>query len=239
MFGRLAPLRAGLRLWAERHRLRIGVIVGLGSLVAVVFIAAVDFVREARRQEEQVQAAVLRTELAQFLLGLREEDGFPLLENARTASREIRKLSPLKWSKPQFSYFLQRDNSRTFNAQKIRWEIPRSCALEFSIPNTSNEGKQDGANAFKLTACITVVPNDPLGRYIYFSIVYPDEHVVELAPGGNLSNVDRVTLNLVGERQVGLDLVLQRPAAIAQDKRIPDRFRGFHDVTAFQSGSSR
>src|SRR5258708_1909742 len=104
MFGRRKYLRK-LRRSVERHRIALSVLISLALLASVIGYGMVDFFREVRQKEQLVQAASLKTELAQFLLFMREDDGFPLLDNAEVTSREERAVSVVTLRRPIFSFF--------------------------------------------------------------------------------------------------------------------------------------
>ncbi|HEY8098714.1 MAG TPA: hypothetical protein VIE65_21820, partial [Methylobacter sp.] len=230
MFG-LHSLRDIYR-WGRRRNYTITIILVGGLLTAFIFFAIYDFLQTAKAKDEQIQTADLRNELAQFTLALREDDGYPLLDNPEQLSKTTRPLTVISLRKPFFSYFLNTGNARTFSTKEIRWEMPRSCTVEFSSVVDRQSNKENLSN--KLQACLAVVPEDPNGRYIYFSIRYPDSQILRHVPGTSVKSSDFVSLNLKGERELKLNLVFHQ-SQYAQSK-FPSkmaRFAGLHEVTAY------
>src|SRR5450759_1453389 len=87
-------------------------------LAALSAFAIYDFVRTAKTKDEQVQTAARKSELAQFILGLREDDGFPLIENPVQLSRATRPIGVILLKKPLFGYLLNRRNAKSFETRK-------------------------------------------------------------------------------------------------------------------------
>jgi signal transduction histidine kinase len=205
----------------------MSIAIGLLFLCAATALAITDLLSEVRFREREAQVANLKNELAQFVMALREEDGLPLLENAEASSRTERPIQVLKWNKPLFTFFLQQSNIRKFRTANIRWEVPQSCITEFSNAN----------ERFRVQLCVTVFPNDPAGRYIYFSTIYPDNRVVEHLRGRGLQNVDRIRLSVQGRKVTAIDLVFERPRYIEAYPGRASNFAGFHQVTGYGTGS--
>jgi signal transduction histidine kinase len=232
MFG-LKRVKRLIRKRLIRYSIALTALLAFGALGGVIAYAVYDLVSELRHKEQVARSASLKTELAQFVLALRDEDGFPLLDNLDRTSRENRSIAILQWSKPLFTYFLQDRNIRTFQAANLRWESPRSCTVEFTAPSGS---RPSDLSPFRVRVCMAVVPSDAAGRYIYFSLQYPDDNVVVHRQGEPLARVDRVVLAFVGERPTKFDLVYETPRVLANYPSLAKRLGGIHDVTAYASG---
>jgi signal transduction histidine kinase len=200
----------------------------------LIGFAIADFIATARQKDQELQSAGLKSELAQFVLAIREDDYFSLLENPAKLSRESRTSSVLTWTRSFFTYFLQKGNARTFNVKTLRWEPPRSCVVEYSKDEIE---ARPGTKVFKLQACFAAVSNDLTGRYVYFSLRYPDNQIVRHQRGADVLASDRVTLTLKGDRLVRFDLVFEPPyLAEVRNPNHRTRFSGIHEVTAYLAG---
>lgn len=132
--------------------------------------------------------------------------------------------------KPFFAYLLNRQNARRLTADKIVWEAPRPCVVEFvgkALPSS-------GDTPFATQACFAVVPSEAVGRFAYFSIRYPTDVIRRHRPGANLSGEDRVVIRFDSAKVPPIVLVYRAP--ILATSRYPsqiDRFAGIHEVSAF------
>lgn len=201
-------------------------------LTAFIAFAIYDFLRTAKEKEEEIQTAGLNSELAQLSLALREDDGYPLLENSEQLSKVNRPLSIISFKKSFFSYFLNTSNAKAFNTKDIKWEMPRSCTVEF-YPTVEKKGN-DQFFLNKLRACLGVIPGDVSGKYIYFAIQYPSDEIHRHTSGKALVNSDYVSLNLKGDQELKVNLVFHSSNyALSRYPSQMARFSGLHEVTAY------
>jgi signal transduction histidine kinase len=232
MFGKL-PIKEKIKHALRRRRLALYVFASLFLAIISISLAIGDFIVTARQKDQQLQVAGLKSELAQFILALRDDEGLSLLDNSFWLGRELRPISILSANKSFFTYFLQRENARSFNKQNIKWDPPKSCVVEFTTLDGTITPRGD---VFRLHACFAVVPTDPNGRYVYFSLRYPDHKIIRHKRGDKISASDRVSLYVKGSRTTRLELVFE-PTALALS-RYPshkNRFSGVHEVTAYWS----
>lgn len=201
-----------------------------GSLVIVLIIYAMfDFVQTARAKDEQVQTSTLNGELAQFILGTKEEDGSSMLENPDDYAAAKRAPRVVTVKKAVFSYLLNAQNVKTFKTEAISWEPPKSCVTEFC--STPKVGTKKAVN---VRTCFYVSQQDYSGRFIYFSIAYPLAEVARHIRGSKAQDSSHLLLRLQGERATNLYLVFEAPTiAVARYPSQMRRFAGLHEVTAY------
>lgn len=222
--------RAIRRLW-EHAPFTTAATFGALLLLGLIGTAIWDSVTSARASSHRVYASTLSAELSNFLLNVRGADGASLLDNPAEFSTTRRPLQPITLRRSFYSYLLNRANARSFAVDKLTWEPPRPCILEFVRPESSSSPVQ---------ACVAVSPEQATGRYIYFFFRYPTRRVQRHQPGANIAQADRLVLSIVGERSTSIVLVFQTPTLAAS--RYPSqiaRFADIHELTAFAGGSSR
>lgn len=127
MFGRQMRVRRYLSKWT----FTLGALLGGLVIISILVFALYDWVTSAKVSDQQVRSNTLSAELSNFLLSTREPDGFSLLENARDFSMAERPLQFVELRKPFFAYLLNRQNAQRLTADKIVWEAPRPCVVEF------------------------------------------------------------------------------------------------------------
>lgn len=228
MSGRLSPSR--WRRWARRWDFSLRSVAMIAMLVMLIGLAVVDLVTTAREKDQRVQESELRGQLAQFLLSIREPDGSSLLENPDEFSQAKRPLQINTLRRSFFSYLLHTGNAKTFKASEVNWEGPRACQVEFPAV------RQQGVPIPALQACFAAVPNDPSGRYVYFSLRYPSAKIHQHRFGRTLGDVNRVILTFAGARETRFTLTFQSPPlARARYPSQLSRFEGVHELAAFQN----
>lgn len=198
--------------------------------VALIGWAVVDLVTTAREKDQRVQESELRGQLAQFLLSIREPDGSSLLENPGEFSDATRPLKVDTLRRSFFSYLLHTGNAKFFKTSEINWEGPRACQVEYPAL-----GRPD-AHVPPLQACFAAVPNDPSGRFLYFSLRYPTAKIRRQKFGEPTGDVSRVILTFAGTKESRLTLTFQLPPLARS--RYPSqlsRFDGIHELAAFQN----
>lgn len=203
-------------------------------LYGLIIFAVKDFISTASQKEQTTQAAVLESELANFLLAVRDDGGGTLLDNPKEVARAERPLMVQMLKKPFFTYFLRRSNAAYIRSDAISWEAPPQCAVEFQPPALARS-----ADASYLQACFAMVDGDPSGRYIYFSVKYPtNSPLVRHTRGGNPLVADHILLRIKGEKTVDIKLVYELPSLVkARYPSQAERFNGIHEVTGyFQDG---
>ncbi|MDH6167131.1 signal transduction histidine kinase [Variovorax boronicumulans] len=218
-----------LRSGALRYRFTVALISVAVVVSALVFFALYDSLTSARAAEQQVRQSGLDAELSNFLYATKEN---ALLENPGAFSAAERPLSVVTLKSSFYTYLLNRGNARSLTAEKINWEPPRACVLEFA-------GESEGVSPEPpptLQACFAAVAGDTSGRYIYFSLRYPSPAIARHRPGKSLASADRVVLTLENgrDRTTVLSLVFEPPTLAAS--RYPSqlgRFAGIHEVSAF------
>lgn len=229
----LCQLGKRIRAWASRYRFTVFLLTAAILVSALVCFALYDSVISARAAERQVQQSGLDAQLSNFLYAVKEN---ALLDNPAAFSAAERPLSVVTLKSSFYTYLLNRGNARSLTAEKITWEPPRACVLEFG-------GAADGGGAktgTTLQACFAAVVGDSSGRYIYFSLRYPAPPVKRHRPGESLNAGDRVilTLNNGRERPTQLTLMFEPPTLAAS--RYPSqlaRFAGIHEVSAFPAST--
>lgn len=229
----LGQLGKRFRAWASRYRFTVFLLSVAMLVSALVCFALYDSVISARAAERQVQQSGLDAQLSNFLYAVKEN---ALLDNPAAFSAAERPLSVVTLKSSFYTYLLNRGNARSLTAEKIAWEPPRACVLEFG-------GAADGGTsktATTLQACFSAVAGDTSGRYIYFSLRYPAPAVMRHRPGESLNSGDRVILTLDSghERPTQLTLMFEPPMLAAS--RYPSqlaRFAGIHEVSAFPAST--
>lgn len=191
--------------------------------------ATYDLVTSASAKDQQVQASELRGELAQFLLSIREADGSTLLENPAEFSDASRAVSIVSLRRFPFIYWLNAENAKRFKAVDIAWESPRSCQVEFSESSTEKPASSG------IQVCLAVVPSDPTGRYVYFSLKYPSAKIIHRhVAGQSVGASDRVEFSFAGTRLTALTLIFEAPPlALARYPSKMARFADVHELTGF------
>lgn len=208
------------------------------AIAAVVLLvlfsyAIIDFVSTASRKEYQIQESALRGELGQFLLNTREPDGSSLLENPEEFTKAKRPAQIVTVRRPFFTYFLTKENFRAFRTNNLRFEPPRACVLEF-LSTTSPP--RINRPSFPLQACFAVIPSDPAGRYVYFTLRYPTASILRHIPGHPVADSDRLILRFLGKKEVRIVLTYQQVPWLKRKGRhvsSTDRLDGFHEIAAY------
>lgn len=226
---RTMVLRRVKRLLAK-WAFTLGTAIGAFALTGLLAFALYDWVTSARASEQQVRDNTLAAELSNFLLSTREPDGSSLLENAPDFSLAERPLRFVQLKRSFFSYILNRENARRLTSEKIVWDAPRPCTLEF----TQKDGRRsDTQQPFTVQACFAVVPGEATGRFGYFAIRYPIEQLQRHRTGFPLAGEDRVVLNF-GPKLPRVVLVYRPPTlAVSRYPSQMDRFAGIHEMSAF------
>lgn len=210
-----------LRRWWSARNFTLTMALGGLTLLILTVLAIADFVRAAKAKDEMHQKSVLRSQLAEFLLSTREPDGSSLLENPVENTRSSRPAQVMTIRRPFFTYFLTRDNQRSFQADEIRFTPPRSCSTEFPV-ETSRGGVQPRAGANNtMQACFAALPQDPAGRFLYFALRYPSPPITRHSPGKPLADSDRVILQFAGQRTMTLTLAFEATPAPTVRRRAP------------------
>lgn len=225
---RSMPLQRVRRLLAK-WAFTLGTAIGAFTLTGLLAFALYDWVTSARASEQQVRANTLAAELSNFLLSTREPDGSSLLENPPDFSLAERSLRFVQLKKSFFSYVLNRENARRLTSEKIVWDAPRPCTLEFA----EKDGTKSQMQPFTVQACFAVVPGEATGRFGYFAIRYPVEQLRRHRTGAAVAGEDRVVLRL-GAKLPPVVLVYRPPAlALSRYPSQLDRFAGIHEMSAF------
>lgn len=223
-----------LRRWWSARNFTLTMALGGVALLILTVWAIADFVWEAKTKDEIHQESVLRSQLAEFLLSTREPDGTSLLENPAENTRSARPAQVMTIRRPFFTYFLTRDNQRSFQADEIQFTPPRSCSIEFAI-ETNRGSVQPPLRANNIMqACFGALPLDPAGRYVYFALRYPSPPITRHSPGRPLADSDRVILQFAGQRTVALALAFEAtPTPITRRRAPGKKLDGFHEVVGF------
>jgi signal transduction histidine kinase len=222
-------VNSAIRRTVKRSQFTLIAAAGAIGLLSLIAFAIFDSVSSVHEDTQRVQQSTLSAELSSFVLSLRDQDGTSLLDNPREFAAAQRPLQPVSLRRSFYTYLLNRGNARNFTVDKVAFEPPRSCTLLFEAVAHAKE---------RLQACFAVVPDDPAGRYIYFILRYPDQRLEEHGKGAALANSNRVEMDLIGERPLGLTLVFEPP--VLASARYPSqmkRFSGLHEVSAFLGGS--
>lgn len=196
---------------------------------ALIGASLYDFVRTALAKDEKVQESTLKGELALFILALRDDDGSSLLDNVTDFANAKREVAAVALRKSFYTYFLTQENARRVAAKGITWEPPKSCALDFIDQSSSAEPRS-------IRTCFAVVPDEPIGRYIYFSISYPTSEIARHRAGLALNRSSSVLLRLKGENAASVRLMFEEPELVRN--RYPSQLRRFssvHELTAYPS----
>lgn len=230
MYG--SPPAERFKAWLNRNDFVFPVSTGVLSLLLIVVFAALDISSFAQEKDQQAQESVLKGQLAEFLLGTREPDGSSLLENPHEFSTASRELNVLTLRRPFFTYFLTKNNARTFRVEDVRWEPPRSCVLEFAqeFPYDANSV----VSGYPIQVCFSAVSADPTGRYIYFTLRYATDVIRRHKPGEPLSSSDSIKIYFSGARKFSLQLAFEAPAQGSLKKQAK-RFEGVHEIAGFIS----
>ncbi|WP_077033064.1 HAMP domain-containing sensor histidine kinase [Pelomonas sp. KK5] len=217
----------------------LGIVLGALSITGLLLFALYDWVTSARASEQQVRENTLSAELSNFLLSTREPDGSSLLENPQDFSLAERPMRFVQLRKSFFSYVLNRENARRLTSEKIVWDSPRPCTLEFAgKENVKKNGKDVGkgtadALPFTVQACFAAVPGEATGRFGYFAIRYPVEQLRRHRTGASVVGVDRIVLRF-GAKLPPVVLVYRTPAlAVSRYPSQLERFAGIHEMAAF------
>lgn len=222
-------LKSRLAQWVARRNFSLIILVSSLSLPILIGIGVFDFVRTAITKDELAQSASIKSELAQFVLGIREDDGYPLLDNPSVLSRATRPLTVLALQRPFFTYFLQRANAKSFETEKVKWEMPKACEISFSFSANARVTSRSS-----LRVCAAYVKNDAMGRFVYFALRYPSTEIIRHRQGSSFSDSHHVRLSFVTEKQTKVDLVFE-PATLASE-RYPsqkERFSRIHEITGY------
>lgn len=226
-----------LRKWWSARNFTLTMALGGIALLILTVWAIADFVRAAKTKDEMHQESVLRSQLAEFLLSTREPDGSSLLENPVENTRSARSAQVMTIRRPFFSYFLTRDNQRSFQADELRFSPPRSCSTEFAIETNRGSVQQSPGANNTIQACFAALPLDPAGRFVYFALRYPSPPIIRHTPGKPLAESDRVILQFVGQRTVTITLAFETPPAPITRRRAPGKkLNGFYEVAGFLTG---
>lgn len=196
---------------------------------ALIAASLYDFVKTALAKDNQVQESTLKGELALFMLALRDDDGSSLLDNVNDFANAKRELGAVAMRRSFYGYFLTEENAKLVAAKGVTWEPPKSCALDFI-----DQGSPTAPRSIR--ACFAVVPDEPSGRYIYFSISYPTNEIARHRAGLALSKSSSVLLRLKGENAASVRLMFEQPTLV--QKRYPSQLRRFssvHELTAYPS----
>lgn len=219
-----------VRRYISKWRFTVGAFLGGVVVIGLLVFALYDWVTSVKVSDQQARVNTLTAELSNFLLSTREPDGFSLLENPRDFAAAERPLRFVELRKPFFSYLLNRQNARRLTAEKITWDAPRPCVVEFSK-------KQDSA-IVPVQACFATVPSDPVGRFGYFSIRYPTEGIRRHRNGTNVAGEDRVVIRFSSSKVPPIVLLFKPPTlAVSRYPSQLERFSGIHEIAAFLAGN--
>lgn len=225
-----------LRRWWSARNFTLTMALGGLALLILTGWAIADFVRVAKTKDEIHQESVLRSQLAEFLLSTREPDGSSLLENPAENTRSVRPAQVMTIRRPFFTYFLTRDNQRSFQADEIRFTPPRSCSTEFAIETKRGSVQPSPGANNTMQACFGILPLDPAGRYVYFALRYPSPPITRHSPGKPLTESDRVILQFAGPRTVAITLTFEAPPTSTRRRAPGKKLDGFHEVAGFLMG---
>ncbi|MDD2943894.1 MAG: HAMP domain-containing sensor histidine kinase [bacterium] len=207
----------------------------IAAIILLVFfsLAIGDFVITASQKEHLIQESVLRGELGQFLLNTRELNGSSLLENPIDFTKASRPAQIVTVSRPFFTYFLTKRNTRTFSTDNLRFDPPHACVLEF-LSNTTPS--RVDASSFPLQTCFAAIPSDPTGRYVYFALRYPTPSIHRHTQGEPIENSDRLVIHFFGKREVIITLTFQQaPQFKGSDRHLAasDHFDSLHEIASY------
>lgn len=223
-----------LRGWWSARDFTLTMALGGLALLILTVAAIADFVRVAKNKDEIHQASVLRSQLKEFLLSTREPDGSTLLDNPTENTRAARPVGVITLRRPFFTYLLTKDNQRSFQAEEIRFNPPRSCSIEFTVDFPPKPAKQLETPHNIMQACFGALPYDPAGRYVYFALRYPSPSITRHAPGQPLSESDRIILQFSGQRTVKVTLAFEPvPSSKPRRQALAKKLDGFHEVAGF------
>lgn len=223
-----SPLAKRLKLRYRRSDFSLKAAAAAVALIVLLGLAIWDFIANASQKDQQVQESVLKGQLAEFLLMIREPDGSSLLENPAEFTKAQRRAQVVSVRRPFFGYFLHKGNVRSFRTEDFRWDPPRACVVEFAPEKASGVGS-------RVQACFAALPSDPAGRYVYFTLRYPSHEIRRHLPGRPAVDGDRVVLRFVGQRETRISLAFEAPPSVARHGSQVKRFDGLHELTGFLS----
>lgn len=219
----------------KRYKFTIVFLISGVVLPAIILVAIIDFVSTAKSKDALMHSASLRSELSQFVLALREDESSSLAAFPGIYATGRRNLHAVPIIRPFFSYFLNRGNAKLFESEKLNWEPPGACAIDF-----------DGTAAKKtndelVRACLAYIPTEATGNFLYFSLRYPAAQVVRHEQGNAFTSADHVAVDLrTQHKKLRLQLVYE-PSTLAIE-RYPSqqkRFTQLHEVTAYLGDDPR
>ncbi|EPD37928.1 MULTISPECIES: sensor histidine kinase [Delftia] len=227
-----AELRKKIKRKLVKHTFVLTFFIGAVAAISLAFFALTDSMHSARLSEKQVRQSSIEAELSNFLYSVKENS---LLENPAAFSPELRSLNFITLQSSFYTYLLNRGNARDLTAEKIVWDAPRSCIVEYSDSSTPS----DVSKELKLQACFAMINDDVRGRYAYFSLKYPTPTIARHRSGNVLNRSDRVILTIDAEKPLVFTLVFEPPTLAAS--RYPSqlqRFAGIHEVSAFLASNN-
>jgi signal transduction histidine kinase len=219
----------------KRHKFTIVFLICGIVLPAIILVAIVDFVNTAKSKDALMHTAALRSELSQFVLALREDESSSLAAFPSVYAGGRRNLRAVPILQPFFTYFLNRGNAKSFESEKLNWEPPDACSIDFEGTGTAK------ANEELVRACLAFIPNEATGNYLYFSLRYPTSQVVRHEQGNSFTGADHVALDLRSQhKKIRLQLVFEPSTlAIGRYPSQQKRFTGLHEVTAYLGDDPR
>lgn len=229
-----AAMNIKKKVWryAVKHTFVLTFLFGALAVISLAFFALSDSLHSARLSEQQVRQSTIDAELSNFLYSVKENS---LLDNPDAFSFDQRNLSFVTLKSSFYAYLLNRGNAHELTAEKINWDAPRACILEF----VGSSGNGNGVKKIKLQTCFATVNDDSRGRYAYFSLRYPTPAVARHRSGHFLNRSDRVILSIGNEKPIIATLVFEPPKLAAS--RYPSqlsRFSGIHEMSAFIAQNS-
>lgn len=237
MFGKMRN-KGGLFARLRRHPITIGLLISGLVLPGTIGFAISDFIRTAKKKDDQAQTAALRGEAAQFAIAMKEDDGIPLTENPMVLGPQERTNQVISLKKPFFTYFLNRANSKTFDTANLTWAPPKACSVDFPFRSTPRTSGSSPASLIR--TCFATVKNDPTGRYLYFALRYPTNTVVRHIAGEPLSASNAVRLEFSGAKTTKITLVYGVPSLAKE--RFPSqktRFQKIHEISGYYADDTK
>ncbi len=220
-----------IKIWGRRRAFTIGINLAFCFLALFIVFGIRDFFVTSIERDSAARSAEAGREMDLFITGLSDRGGFPLLVNNEVLGPSKRPLSVVIWPIPFFTYFLNSQNSRTFNAETVRWAPPEACYVSFGLVGT----KENSQAAGELRACFAVLRDQSLGRYLYFSFIYPDRNVVRYVPDMPMGNADHIRLDFqLADKKETIYLAFQAPPIASSTRNAAKQFKDIHLLTAFR-----
>jgi signal transduction histidine kinase len=234
MSGKLSRSRKIERA-VKRYKFTIIFLISGIVLPAIILVAIIDFVSTAKSKDALMHTAALRSELSQFVLALREDESSSLAAFPSVFAASQRNLHAVPILQPFFTYFLNRGNAKSFESEKLNWEAPGACSIDFEATATARTRDEI------VRACLAYIPNEAPGNYLYFSLRYPTAQIVRHEQGNSFTGADHVSVDLrAPHKKVRLQMVFEPSTlAIGRYPSQQKRFARLHEVTAYLGDDPR